>query len=203
MSTITMEQYTYRPGLIFLSKHAGLLVALWPERYHVYPDGQREMVAPPGFADFELGVETSSEFIPVDDDGNPVTTSPVFGMESYSMMSNERAQIRGGAFDLDLAVRYYGWSDEQREMAAQKLLMWANDKTKPYISLYEPKPPQPPWPTYDTMKNYLEIAKLADDLGLLNEALGYERLTKNRPGIMEAMETRRRDREAEETLTAE
>src|SRR5215471_13342759 len=129
---MSTDLYAYRPGLIFLSPNAGLQVVLWPERYYIYPDGSREMTQPVGFADFELGLPPPAEFVPEDEEGNPVTTSPVLGME-----------------------------------------------------------------TYGSMDNYLEIAKLADDLGLLEEALIYERRTKQRPGIIEAMEARRRDHVAE------
>jgi|SRR5215471_6600090 len=200
---MSTDLYAYRPGLIFLSPNAGLQVVLWPERYYIYPDGSREMTQPVGFADFELGLPPPAEFVPEDEEGNPVTTSPVLGMETYGSMDNIRADIRGGAFDLDYAAEYYQWTDEQRDMAARKLLRMAHDKRDRFVTLFEPKAPERPWPTYDSMKNYLEIAKLADDLGLLEEALIYERRTKQRPGIIEAMEARRRDHVAEEALTAQ
>jgi hypothetical protein len=199
---MSTDQYTYRPGLIFLSKHAGYTLALWPERYHVYPDGSREMIEPPGGAEFDLGLQMSREFIPEDDEGNPITTSSVLGMEDYNSMTNVRADIRGGAFDLDAAVSYYGWSEEQRDMAAMKLLRIALDPRKPAVTLFEPKAPEPPWPTYDKLTNYLEIAKLADDLGLLDEALAYEMYTRKRDGVLKALRERQADRAATEALTA-
>jgi hypothetical protein len=88
-------------------------------------------------------------------------------------------------------------------MAAFKLLRIALDPRHPEVTLYEPTPPQPPWPTYDNLQNYLEIAKLADDLGLLDQAIAYEVYTKKRKGVLEALYSRKRDREAEEALTAE
>jgi hypothetical protein len=200
---MAIDQYAYRPGLIFVSKHAAYTMSLWPERYHIYPDGSRELVAPPGGAEFDLGLESTGEFTPEDDEGNPVTTAPVLGMENYPSMSNLRADIRGGAFDLDAAVVYYGWTDDQRDMAAMKLLRIALDPRHPEVNLFEPKAPEPPWPTYDKLQNYLEIAKLADDLGLLDEALAYERYTKRRKGVLEAIEARRQDHVAEEALTAQ
>src|SRR5215471_20267661 len=109
---MSSDQLAYRPGLIFLSKHAGYTMSLWPERYHIYPDGSREMVEPPGGAEFDLGLQMAQEFVPEDDEGNPVTTAPVMGMENYGTMSNVRADIRGGAFDLDAAVSYYGWTND-------------------------------------------------------------------------------------------
>jgi hypothetical protein len=203
MSITTDERYAYRPGLIFLSKHAGYTMSLWPERYHTYPDGQREMVEPPGGAEFDLGLQSAPEFIPEDEDGNPVTTAPVIGMENYHSMSNVWADIRGGAFDLDAAVVYYGWSDDQRDMAAFKLLRIALDPRHPEVTLFEPTAPEPPWPTYDKLQNYLEIAKLADDLGLLEEAFAYETYTKKRKGVLEALQLRRSAHEAEAALVAE
>jgi len=125
------------------------------------------------------------------------------GMEDYSSMSNMRADIRGGAFDLDSMADYYQWTEEQRDTAARKLLRVALDPRQPQVTLFEPKAPEPPWPTYDKLQNYLEIAKLADDLGLLVEAIAYERYTKRREGVLSALEARRRDREAEEALTAQ
>jgi len=177
---MSTDPYAYRPGLIFLSKYAGYVISLWPERYHIYPDGSREMIAQPGAADFEFGLETSQEFVPEDEDGRPVTTSPVMGMADY-----------------------YQWTEEQRDTAARKLLRVALDPRQPQVTLFEPKAPEPPWPTYDKLQNYLEIAKLADDLGLLVEAIAYERYTKRREGVLSALEARRRDREAEEALTAQ
>jgi hypothetical protein len=141
--------------------------------------------------------------VPEDDEGNPITTSAVLGMEDYVSMPNVRADIRGGAFDLDAAVVYYGWDDDQRDMAARKLLRIALDPRHPEVALYEPTPPTPPWPTYDKLTNYLEIAKLADDLGLLEEAFAYERYSKGRKGVLEALDARKRDHEAEAALVAE
>jgi len=203
MSTTIDERYAYRPGLIFLSKHAGLMLSLWSEKYHVYPDGSREMTEPAGFAEFDLGLQTNTEFIPEDEEGNPVTTAPVLGMENYTSMANIWADIRGGAFDLDAAADHYGWTQEQKDIAARKMLRLALDPKIAYLTLYEPKPPTPPWPTYDSLQNYLEIAKLADDLGLLDEALFYEMYTKKRKGVLEALHARKHDREAEEALTAQ
>jgi hypothetical protein len=203
MSSTIDERYAYRPGLIFLSRHAGLTVGLWPERYHTYPDGQREMISPPGGAEFDLGLQSVPEFIPEDDEGNPVTTAPVLGMENYHSMSNVWADIRGGAFDLDAAAAHYNWTDEQRDMAALKLLKMALDPRETRVTLFEPAPPNPPWPTYDQLTNYLEIAKLADDLGLLDAALTYEMYTKKRKGVLDAIQARRQAHEAEAALTAE
>ena len=200
---MSVDQYAYRPGLIFLSKHAGYTMSLWPERYHIYPDGSREMVSPPGGAEFDLGLQSTPEFIPEDDEGNPITTAPVLGMENYASSSNVRADIRGGAFDLDAAVSYYGWDNDQRDMAAMKLLRIALDPRHPEVSLYEPTPPTPPWPTYDNLTNYLEIAKLADELGFLEEAYAYELYTKRRKGVLEQLDARRKDHAAEATLTAQ
>jgi hypothetical protein len=203
MTETTTDPYAYRPGLIFLSKHAGLTISLWPEQYHTYPDGQREMIRPPGGAEFDLGLQSAPEFIPEDEDGNPVTTAPVLGMENYHSMPNVWADLRGGAFDLDAAREYYDWTEEQRDMAARKLLKLALDPKIAYVTLYEPVPPSPPWPTYDNLQNYLEIAKLADDLGFLEEAIAYEMYTKKRKGVLEALHARKRDHEAEAALTAE
>jgi hypothetical protein len=203
MTETATDPYAYRPGLIFLSKHAGLTIPLWPEQYHTYPDGQREMVVQPGGAEFDLGLQSTPEFIPEDEEGNPVTTAPVLGMDNYHSMPNVWADLRGGAFDLDAAADHYGWSKEQRDTAARKLLRLALDPKAAYVTLFEPTLPEPPWPTYDSLQNYLEIAKLADDLGLLDQALAYEMYTKKRKGVVEALNARRADRAATEALTAE
>ena len=202
MSETPADRYAYRPGLIFLSPSPGHVEGLWPERYHVYPDGTREIIEPPGAADFEMGITAGPEFIPVDNEGNEQDArNPVLGMEALSI-ENKHADIRGGAFDLDYAADRLGWTDEQRATAAAKLLRKAHDPTFRWVTLYEPATPTPPWPTYDKLTNYLEIAKLAESLGLLGEAIAYERYTKNRDGVLTELIKRRDELAAEETLTA-
>lgn len=199
------DKYAYRPGLIFLSKYTGYILGLWAEKYHVYPDGTREMIEAPGAADFMEGggaVLASSEFTPVDDDGKPITSSDVIGMENYGSMSNVRADIRGGVFVLDYVADQKGWTQEQKEIAARKLLRVALDPNQADITLYEAPVPTAPWPTYDKLTNYLEIAKLAETLGLLHEALAYEKYNKKRDGVIKALEERIAEREAEDSLTA-
>ena len=197
-----MSETYYRPGLIFLSRYPGYQLALWREKYFTYPDGQRELVEPPGVADFGLGLE-SSDITPVNEKGEPVAapTSPVIGMDGYHQ-TLIRADIRGGAFDLDLAAEQFGWSDEQKETAARRLLQVANDPAQPDVWLFEPKSPEPPWPTYDTMTNYLEIASFAEKAGLIAEALSYEIRTKNRQGVIDELAKRQRQLEDEQALTA-
>lgn len=202
---MSVDKYAYRPGLIFLSKYAGYVLGLWQPKFHTYEDGSREQIEPLGEADFMTGGGvslSSSEFVPVDEEGKPITSSDVIGMENYSSMQNVRADIRGGVFNLDYAAEQKGWTQEQKEIAARKLLRIALDPNDGDITLYEAPVPTAPWPTYDKLTNYLEIAKLAESIGVLHEALVYEQYNKKREGVIKALEERIAEREAEDSLTA-
>lgn len=111
------------------------------------------------------------------------------------------ADIAGGFFDSVEAQQREGWTDDEREMVERRLLSLSETWSEA-VQPYEEAPVAVPWPTYDAATNYLEIASLAEKLGLLGEALAYERQNKNRDGVVKALEAKLADKQADETLVA-
>ena len=113
------------------------------------------------------------------------------------------ADISGGYFDTQVAQEQEGWSDAEREMVDRRLLELT--RTWPEaVQVVEDAPVvfAAPWPTYDTLTNYLEIAKIAETIGALHETLGYEKQNKNREGVVAELEKRIKDQKADEELVA-
>ncbi len=203
MRDTTTETY-YRPGLIFTSKYAGYQLILKEPVYHVFPDGQREMIKPLLVADFADG-GTSQVLMSgesgVDDEGKPLEPVHVHGSaDGYSFRAS-RADVRGGVFSLDDYVRKMGLDDDDREMVARIMVRRALDPRDADMQLWEPPVPTAPWPTYDDMHHF-KIPDVAEASGLIAEALAYERATKNRPSVVSGLEDKLQDRETEDALTA-
>lgn len=169
------EQKTfYRPGLVFFSKHTGYQDILTRDHtYNVWPDGTREiarhqLVA--DFADHTVTGSTGTDF--VSESGVPLV----------------RHNSAGGVFDLDATAAALGWDDGEKETAARVML---NRVADPAFHDYDlapgPMPVSAPWPTYDDTHHF-KIPVLAEELGLVGEALAYERGTKNREGVVKALE---------------
>lgn len=180
-----MPDTYYKPGLVFLSKAANLQIPVLEPKRHLYPDGSFELLRKEVVAYFGDDSLSSSEFAGAD--GHPV------------------AEIRGGCFDLDQQAERFDWTEEEREAVARKLTRLADDQTFTYVTLYKRPVPVAPWPTYDTA-HHNQIPVLAEQLGLLSQALDYERATKNRDGVIRQLEERLlgpvEEREALESLSA-
>lgn len=115
--------------------------------------------------------------------------------------THKGAEIIGHYFNSAVAQDQNGWSDDEREMVEQHLLKKC-EQLPEWITLVTETLPEPPWPTYDALSNYLEIATLADKLGLVESALEYERRTKNRDGVVSELEKRLADQHLEADLVA-
>lgn len=79
-----------------------------------------------------------------------------------------------------------GWDNGLRERVEKWMLAKPNYGLD-FTSITE-VPAKAPWATYDTM-HWQKIAPYAVEGGLVAEALEYERATKNRPSIVEALES--------------
>lgn len=167
--TTTAQETFYRPGLLFLSKHANLQFFITHAVFHTNPSGEREQLEPAIMAEFGDFSLQGNEF--QDAEGAP------------------RADIRGGAFDLDERAAFYGWTEDQREAVARKMLLALRDPTFRDFTLYEPPVPVAPWPNYDEMKT-TKIPQIAEDLGLVGAALAYEQATHNRTSVINALEAK-------------
>lgn len=111
------------------------------------------------------------------------------------------ADISGGFFDTVVAQQQEGWTDAEREMVERRLLELCTTWPEA-VQVYTESPVPAPWPTYDTLTNYLEIAKTAETIGMVQEALAYERQNKNRDGVVAELEKRLADQTADDTLVA-
>lgn len=112
------------------------------------------------------------------------------------------AGIRGHFFDSVEAQKIKGWTDEERELVERRVLEVAN-REPAHCWLITPAKAPKPWPTYDEM-HHNEIAKFAEALGLVAEALAYEADHKKRPSVLAALEERlpKDDDSIESELTA-
>lgn len=109
--------------------------------------------------------------------------------------------IVGHYYDTDIEAETNHWDADTKEMVERHLLRKC-EETPEFISLVSESPAPVPWPTYDKLTNYLEIAKLAEDLGLLQETLRYERQNKNRDGVVKALSEKLQDAAEAESLVA-
>lgn len=101
------------------------------------------------------------------------------GSEQYA------ADIRGHYFDSVQQAAEKGWTDEERELVEQIVLQQCQ-KTPEYVWVHEVPKPVAPWPKYDTT-HHNQIPVLADQLGLVAEALAYEQATKKRDSVIEKL----------------
>lgn len=111
------------------------------------------------------------------------------------------ALIRGHFLDTHEAQIREGWTDEERVLVEKSLEMQCK-KTPEWVWVKEIPKAVAPWPSYDKITNYLKVASLAEELGLVREALDYERATKNREGVVAELEKRLEDVAEVEAMTA-
>lgn len=203
------EQTYYRPGLIFLSKHAGLNVPIKDPEFHTYPDGTREAIRPNITADFGAGsgnVLMGPE-VTRDEHGKALPRIEVFGMDQPYSFEGAVADIRGGVLVLDEFAERLGLTEEERETAARKLVTLARDPRTPEVTLWEPPAPSCPIPedVYAGLHPSRVLA-LASETGQLNEFLSWELHTLKRPEVVGALQKKLRERadaeRADEALSA-
>lgn len=206
------EQTYYRPGLIFLSKHANLDVPIRDPKYHTYPDGTREQIRPYIHANFGEGSGNnlmSAEITRDPETGKALPRVEVYGMENPYSFEGAIADIRGGVLMLDEFVERLGLDDDEREATARKLLQCAADPQVPEVTLWEPAPAQPPMSL--SAEQYAElgpsrVVALASELKQIGETLVYERQNLNREEIVRSLERKLADQaeaqRADEALTA-
>ena len=115
--------------------------------------------------------EGSSPFRMVDDNGNLLDD----GRDHFN--------IRGHYAHTLVQGEEKGWTDEERALVEKKALA----TQAPDGHWLHTKPPVgKPWPTYDD-KPAAQIPQLASDLGLVAEALAYERENSNRKTVIAAL----------------
>lgn len=163
-----MSETFYRPGLVFHSPFSAYQYVVRPKVTNYGPDGItpvseiRELLA-------EFATHRG-EYTYTDHDG----------------LTQVAADIAGHFFDLDSQAEQKSWTDQEKELVANRLLK-ATEKFPGEIQLYTKKPAAKPWPKYDDA-HHNTIPVLADQLGLVAEALLYERENKNRGSVVEKLE---------------
>lgn len=93
-----------------------------------------------------------------------------------------RSRISG--LDTFRAQEFYGWTDEEREIVEEKLRTSIHHGTD-HIELV-PVPTALPWPNYSTTP-LEELVAIAKAIGVVDQALAYERENQNRPEVLEAL----------------
>jgi hypothetical protein len=159
----------YRPGLVFQSPFSMYQYIVRPSVKNYGPDGItpigeiRELLA-------EFGV-SRGEFSYTDADGNTQT-----GVD-----------IAGHYFDLDSQAEQKGWTAQEKEYVANRLIR-ACSQFPGEVSLHTKAAAARPWPKYDEA-DAKSIATFADQLGLVAEALVYEQENANRKAVVSDLES--------------
>jgi hypothetical protein len=160
------DKYQYEPGLTFGSAFSAQRVVLRARKDIYAADGTKINEIPELVAEF-------------------ATHGGEFDYENPNQEQDKAAMIFGNYFDLDSFCDANDLDAEERNLCAKRLLWWA-DRAPSEIWLHSvPKLPAP-WPKYD-QAHPKSIANLADQLGLLAEALAYEEQNKNRAGVVKAL----------------
>jgi hypothetical protein len=110
------------------------------------------------------------------------------------------ANIVGHYFDTDEATERLNWSPEEKEAVEKVLLMWCG-KWPESVWLHSEAPAAKPWPTYDEA-HHKSIPGLAEQLGLVAEALAYEQQNKKRTEVVEKLSELLNAPAVEDALTA-
>lgn len=167
---------------LFRSKYAAYQVLVRPPRKVWNADGTVVIDSFPALT-AEFG-QHGGEYDWIDDTGT----------------TRKGAIIHGYFFDLDAAQEQNGWSDEETELV-QKVLLAQCKKAPGDVWVHETAKPSAPWPTYD-MTHHNKVASLAEELGLLDEAIAYESATKNRESVIAQLQDRKSVISAAAEMTA-
>lgn len=148
-------------------------------------DGQRDLTRE------SIPVQFSREGLTQDDIDFALSYFPKSTFTGITLEADgytpEPLDLRIGVFDTMEQQLAKGWTDEEREHVEKWMLAKPNYgqdfvEVKPVV-----KEIVKPWPSYNSTHHF-KVATLAAELGLLEEALEYERANKNRSGVVEALE---------------
>jgi hypothetical protein len=160
------ETTYYRPGLVFKAheKSRGHQEICRKNYKQFATDGTvmsetRELIA-------EFAVH-GAEYTYIDPDGR----------------TERAADIRMGWFDLDSQAQQKNWDANEKEIVARHMIRMAEARPGGDFTLWSKPAAQKPWPKYDET-HHNAISTLADQLGLVGEALVYESENKNRDSVV-------------------
>jgi hypothetical protein len=95
------------------------------------------------------------------------------------------AFINGFTWDSRAAQEQNGWTDDERETAESIVAMVAAREPE-HCWLYSSPAVEKPWPKYDDA-HHNQVPVLAEQLGLVAEALAYEEENKNRESVVQKL----------------
>ena len=141
----------------------------------------------------EFGV-AGPEVSRLDENGDQVN-------DQYTGEPLKAVSIVGGVLDLQAQAEQKGWTPEEVEMVRAKLDYAC--RTEPdKVRRRSKARAAAPWATYDTI-HHKKIPVLAEQLGLVAEALSYEKENKNRDEVVSKLEAALAGGRVEEALVAE
>ena len=94
-------------------------------------------------------------------------------------------EVRGHFFFLEEQAKQKGWTEEETEIV-KKALDRQCQKTPTDVWLYTAPAPAKPWPKYDEAHEN-QIAVFAEQLGLIDEAMAYEKHNQKRKTVLEQL----------------
>jgi len=106
--------------------------------------------------------------------------------ENPDGFTDRAAIINGHYFDLDTQAEQKGWTDEEKALVEKRLDRACVDFPRE-IRLHTKPPAEKPWPTYDDT-HHLQVARIAEATGTLDQALAYEKENANRKGVVKMLE---------------
>ena len=119
-------------------------------------------------------------------------------------MNDTAADIRGHFFDSAQQAEEKGWTQEEHDMVVKVIDMKCKSEPE-YVWEVSLAKAEKPWPTYDTA-HHNQVPALAEQLGLVEQALVYEQQNSNRASVVaklsEILERQSDQDGAEEALTA-
>ena len=176
----------------FVSCYAGLgLGTARKEKYVLAVDGQRDL------AQESLPVQFTREYLTQEDIDFALSFFPAKKFTGIALEQDgftpEPLALRIGVFDTEQEALSRGWSDEERELVEKWMLAKPNYGQDFVQIVPVEKEIVKPWPAYNNTHHF-KVAALAEELGLLEETLAYEKANKNRQGVIDALEEKLENR---------
>lgn len=155
------------------------------EKFVLALDGQRDQT------EESLTIQFTREYLNQDDIDFALSYFPASRFTGKLLEADgytpEPLALRIGVFDTNEEQIRKGWTDAERELVEKVMLAKPNYgqdfvEMKPVEKVIEK-----PWPSYASTHHF-KVATLAAELGLIEEALAYEKANKNRQGVVDALE---------------
>lgn len=100
--------------------------------------------------------------------------------------THRSASITGGFFDSAEAAERLGWTPDEHDSVVAELERWST-RWPEAVQVFSKQPAGKPWPTFDDA-HHNQISVLAEQLGLVAEALAYEVENENRESVVSKLQ---------------